>query len=243
MSLEAILTATVEILDREGTAGLTFRELAKHLGTGVGSLYWYVEGRDELLALASNEVLGDAVAEVLAVRADPRLAQQLGYGSPPRQPRAATDGERRISTALYGIRVCAISFFRQFEAHVWLAEQLGKSADRQVNSLRWVELLGQELLALELTPRQQFHAMSAVVNYVTGVGADLAEHHNALRAGADREASIQEAMSVWEETDEAEFPFLHVIIPMFKDHDDNDQMEAGLDLILSGIRQQAETRS
>lgn len=44
----------------------------------------------------------------------------------------------------------------------------------------------------------------------------------------------------WRALDGAEFPFLHTILDVFQTHDDVEQFRAGLDLLLDGLRRQAE---
>jgi TetR/AcrR family tetracycline transcriptional repressor len=61
LSREQVAQAALEILDREGLAALSMRRLAKALGVGTMSLYWYVSGRDQLLALVVDAVLGEVV--------------------------------------------------------------------------------------------------------------------------------------------------------------------------------------
>ena len=71
-SLESVLAGAVEILDESGAQGLTIRALAARLGGGVASVYWYVSGRDELLDLAADSVLGgifDQIADVVKTMA------------------------------------------------------------------------------------------------------------------------------------------------------------------------------
>jgi AcrR family transcriptional regulator len=50
----------IEILDADGLDGLSMRRLAAEFGATVGSLYWYVANKDELLELALDEVLAEA---------------------------------------------------------------------------------------------------------------------------------------------------------------------------------------
>ena len=60
ISREAIVTAAVELLDREGLAALSMRRLAEELGTGAASLYWHVGSKDGLLDLVLDQVIGEA---------------------------------------------------------------------------------------------------------------------------------------------------------------------------------------
>ncbi len=48
-----------------------------------------------------------------------------------------------------------------------------RNTDVQGNSLRLYEKLGRQTLRLDLTPRQRFHAVSAVTGVVVGTAADL----------------------------------------------------------------------
>jgi len=56
-TIEQIISAAVDIADREGLAALTMREVGRSVGTGAASLYRYVSTRDELLALMLDTAL------------------------------------------------------------------------------------------------------------------------------------------------------------------------------------------
>jgi AcrR family transcriptional regulator len=60
ISREAIVTAAIQLLDREGLAALSMRRLAEELGTGAASLYWHVGSKDGLLDLVLDHVIGEA---------------------------------------------------------------------------------------------------------------------------------------------------------------------------------------
>lgn len=57
LSLERILTAAVELLDADGVDGLTMRRLADRCGSGVMSLYWHVDTKEDIYDLALDSVL------------------------------------------------------------------------------------------------------------------------------------------------------------------------------------------
>ncbi|MBM2622520.1 TetR/AcrR family transcriptional regulator C-terminal domain-containing protein [Actinoplanes sp. LDG1-06] len=59
LSREQIVRAAMEILDEEGTAGLSMRRLGTKLDAGATSLYWHVAHKDELLELVVDEVFGE----------------------------------------------------------------------------------------------------------------------------------------------------------------------------------------
>jgi AcrR family transcriptional regulator len=57
LSVADVVDAGIRIADRDGLPGLSMRLLATELGLGAMSLYTYVPGRDELLALMLDRVL------------------------------------------------------------------------------------------------------------------------------------------------------------------------------------------
>src|ERR1700733_1349322 len=59
ISRDAIVTAAIGLLDREGLAALSMRRLAEELGTGAASLYWHVGSKDGLLDLVLDEIIGE----------------------------------------------------------------------------------------------------------------------------------------------------------------------------------------
>ncbi|MDR0352306.1 MAG: TetR/AcrR family transcriptional regulator [Opitutaceae bacterium] len=61
LSVDAILSAALDILTREGLEGLSLRKVAAALDTGPASLYVYVDNLDSLLALMLDRALGKVV--------------------------------------------------------------------------------------------------------------------------------------------------------------------------------------
>lgn len=66
ISRELMTRRAIEILDAGGLDALSMRRLAAEFGATVGSLYWYVATKDELLELALDEVLGEVRPEATA---------------------------------------------------------------------------------------------------------------------------------------------------------------------------------
>jgi AcrR family transcriptional regulator len=54
-----ITEAAVRVADRDGLAGVSMRHVAAELGTGAGSLYRYVDTREDLLDLMADHVAGE----------------------------------------------------------------------------------------------------------------------------------------------------------------------------------------
>jgi AcrR family transcriptional regulator len=218
-SLEAVLTAAVALLDEAGESALTLRALATRLGTGVGSVYWYVSGKDDLLDRAVDHVLGTVLTDVEG---------QTGSGDP-----------------IDDLRVLAVTLFDAIVDRPWLGSRFMDNIGVEGNALRLYEKLGQQALRLDLTPRQRFHAVSAIVGVVSGNAADMGQEppQEVLDGLVDRDEFLGRYAKTWRALDKEEFPFMHEIVDEFEGHDDKEQFLAALELTLAGLRLQAGARS
>ncbi|WP_254898234.1 TetR/AcrR family transcriptional regulator [Kitasatospora sp. NA04385] len=213
--MEAVLGAAVELLDEAGEPALTIRGLASRLGTGVGSVYWYVSGRDDLLDRAVDHVLGGVLAET---------AKLTGTGDP-----------------IEDLRTMAVMLFDAIVDRPWLGSRFMRHIDAPGNSLQLYEELGRPTLRLDLTPLQRFHAVSAVVGTVVSNAADLGQEppDEVADGMMNRDEFFNRYAETWRSLDDAAYPFLHEIVDVFEDHDDKEQFLAALDLTLAGLRQLA----
>jgi AcrR family transcriptional regulator len=59
LTREAIVEAALDLLEREGMAGLSMRKLAHELGTGAATLYWHVGDKEQLLSLMLDRIVGE----------------------------------------------------------------------------------------------------------------------------------------------------------------------------------------
>lgn len=218
-SLESVLSEAVSLLDESGEAGLNFRALAARLGGGVGSVYWYVSSKDELLDRAADHVLADVLVRVADV---------------------GTSGD---TDPIDDLRTIAVTLFDAIVERPWLGSYFMRDTGVQPNAIRLYEKIGQQVLRLELDDRQAFHAVSAVIGFVIGVAADMGQQAPpaAVASGEmDRDEFLAAAVADWRALDADEFPYLHRIADEFATHDDAEQFRAGLDLLLAGLRLQAD---
>ncbi|MFB7741129.1 TetR/AcrR family transcriptional regulator [Streptomyces sp. NPDC056132] len=213
--MESVLTEAVALLDEAGEPALTFRALAQRLGGGVASIYWYVASKDELLDRATDHVIGAALADIeaLASHDDP----------------------------IDDLRAMAVSLFDAIMERPWLGAYFMRNTDVQGNALRLYEKLGQQTLRLDLTARQRFHAVSAVVGVVVGSAIDLGQEppQEVLDGAVGRDEFLGRYAQAWRELDPADFPFVHEIVDEFDGHDDIEQFRSALELTLAGLRLQA----
>ena len=214
-SAEAVISESVRLLDEAGQSALTFRALAERLGGGVGSIYWYVSSKDELLDRAADHVLAGVLTDT----------------------EQHTGGEDPIED----LRAIAVTFFAALVDRPWLGAYFMRDTGTQPNGLLLYERLGEQVMRLGLTPRQSFHAVSAVLGFVIGTAADLGQQRppEVVDGTVGRDEHMARAADQWRGLDPATFPFVHHIVEEFAVHDDAEQFRAGLDLLLAGLRLQA----
>ncbi|QAY71799.1 TetR family transcriptional regulator [Xylanimonas protaetiae] len=213
--METVISEAVALLDEAGEPALTFRALAARLGGGVASIYWYVSSKDELLDRATDHVLAGPLADIERFR----------------------DGDDPIDN----LRSIAVTVFDVIVERPWLGAYFMRNTGAQPNALLLYERIGQQVMRLDLTRRQAFHAVSAVIGFVVGTAADLGQQppQEVLDGEVDRETFLAAAAAQWRSLDPAEYPFVHHVVDEFAGHDDAEQFRAGLDLLLAGLRLQA----
>ncbi len=205
LSVEKIVDAAIELLDREGENGLTFRALATRLSTGAGAIYWHVANKNELLVGATDAVVARALAEV-------------PVGSAPRK----------------AIRKIAVGLFEAIDAHPWVGTQLSRGP-WSTGTLQIFERIGRQLELLRVPSSAQFTAASTLVSYIVGVSAQNAANGRVLAPDVDREAFLKAQSTRWKNLDADEFRFTRSVAEQMRKHDDRAEFLAGIDLIVAGI--------
>jgi AcrR family transcriptional regulator len=59
LTREKIVDTALKLLERDGLQGLSMRKLAQELGSGAASIYWHVGGKQELLSLLLDRIVGE----------------------------------------------------------------------------------------------------------------------------------------------------------------------------------------
>lgn len=213
LSQEIIVGAAVALLDERGERGLTFRLLAKQLNTGPGALYWHVANKDELVALAADQVLGDAFA------ADPRPEEG----------------------AVSGLRALAIAVFDALDRHPWAASHVN-APPTLANALHLLDRIGTLVARTGLAAERHFAVSTAISYYITGVSAQIVVPRATVGATTGRDAVLAQTADRWGELDPADYPFLTRAATDLRDHEDRDQFTTGLDLLLDGLTTTADPR-
>lgn len=143
LSRDQIVREAIALLDAEGADSLSMRRLAARLGSGATSIYWYVDNKEELLQLVTDEVVG----EVNRMFAEP-------YGD-------AAHWREVASRYAYGLRDMILR-------HPWVAQQIGTRPNLGPN---WLEMSARMVRSFQeagFTGRDVDYAVGAVGAFVIG---------------------------------------------------------------------------
>jgi AcrR family transcriptional regulator len=145
-----VATAAIAVADGEGIEAVSMRRVAAELGLGTMSLYHYVRGKDELLDLMSDEILGRQLVDDAELRKGWRPA----------------------------LRAIAVATRRNFERHPWIlgAMQPRPRAVPGPNSLRHFDQSVAAVADLGVDLKTRMEIVTLIDDYVFGFSlrADMA---------------------------------------------------------------------
>lgn len=216
LSRADIVRTAIAIADAEGTGALSVRRIARDLGVGPMSLYWYVDSTDELHQFMLEQVQGEI--EMAEPSGDWR-ADLRGYAHDTRG-----------------------ALLR----HPWAIDFLGIGPPSGVNEARTAERLIAAFDGTALDLATTMWALTAVVTYVTGAVLREIQEARWQRAAAETTASMTEAevsgqlMEFSRRIRESgRYPHLTRLIDSGIDPDDpqsqDQRFEFGLTCVLDGI--------
>ena len=206
LSRDRIIEASIELLDRSGEGGLTFRALSERLATGPGAIYWHIADKSDLLGAACDAVV------------------------------ARTMNETVVTTPETTIRAVALGLFDVIDAHPWVGSALTSSPalspivrilERIGQQVRALGVPDKQLWA-------SVGALMAYILGVSRQNA--ANGQLARTQGLDRSEFLEAVSTAWSQLDPKEYPFARSVARQMRDHDDRMDYLAGLNLILSGIK-------
>jgi AcrR family transcriptional regulator len=210
LSREQIVEASIELLDGSGEGGLTFRALSERLATGPGAIYWHIANKGDLMTAACDAIIARTMNAPL-VSSEPGATPQ------------AT------------IRLLALAMFDAIDAHPWVGSALTR-APGQSPMVRIVERIGQQIRALGVPKERHWVTVSALLNYILGVGGRNAANGQLARTQRlDRSDFLEAVSTLWLQLDPDEYPFARSVAGQLRSHDDRKDFLAGIDLILRGI--------
>jgi AcrR family transcriptional regulator len=152
LSRDHIVRTAIEMLDAEGTEGLSMRKLGTRLGAGATSLYWYVAHKDELMELAVDEVLGEVYVPEVG-----DTAWRVG-----------------ASVLCAGMRATLVR-------HPWVLGQLGARPNMGPNAMRMGDRTVALLVAAGFSGLEVSHASSMLMSHAIGSATAAAAAANVVK--------------------------------------------------------------
>jgi AcrR family transcriptional regulator len=226
ISRAAIADAALAIADEQGFDALSMRRVADRLEVGTMSLYHYIRGKDDLMALVDDRV----IEEVLV-------------------PDGEMPGEWREALAEIARRSYA-----SWTRRPWLAHIAGETPRVGPNMMRHIDQSLGTVAGLGLSPAEQFEIVSTVDDYTLGFvmsDRDLSKMRENDWQGLEDVASH---MSELIQT--GEFPNLEAFLggtdkevlianwrEIAQEMDRMDRFERGLNRLIDGIALDLERRS
>jgi AcrR family transcriptional regulator len=191
LTVEAIVAAAIDVLDEAGVVGLSMRRVADQLGTGAASLYAHVSGKEELLELVFDELVGQVplpepdskiwreqvrqmLRDLRTVLISHRDAALAGLGRIPTTPKALVAAERLAATLRAGglsDRVIALGL-DQLTLYV-SAEAFETGLMEYGRNPQDVQRYYEDVHAFYLRlPADRFPVLASVVDDITGPDGD-----------------------------------------------------------------------
>jgi AcrR family transcriptional regulator len=170
LTREQIVAAAIDLLDAEGLEGLNMRALGKRLGSAATAVYWHLDNKDDLVALA-----GDTVWHEIAL------------------PDLTALDWRTAATAM------ATELYAMLTRHTWLVQAFGSFVVYGPGKARYDDHSIALFEAAGFTGAQADQATTAVFTYVLGnaLGAAAAATltRKLSRAGGNAEERLRERMA------------------------------------------------
>jgi AcrR family transcriptional regulator len=219
LSQAEIVRTAIAVADAEGPDAISMRRIARELGAGAMSLYWYVGSKEELLDLMLESI--EAEIEV---------------------PEPSGDWRADLRAFAYRTRA-------GMSRHRWALEFIGGLPPSGPNDARNLERLLGMLVGLDLQARVTMDIMATVGTYVMGAVIREAQEIRSQRdqelAAADLTAeelqSERERYRKWFEAS-GRYPHIAGLVESGVDPDDprtrDERFEFGLNCLLDGIAAQ-----
>jgi AcrR family transcriptional regulator len=216
ITLDRIVTGALGLIDREGLGALSMRNLAAELQTGTTTLYRHVSGKDEVLVLVADAVLGEARAR--------RPLEGLGW--------------REV------LRELAFSMRMVLSSHPSVAALIATVVPVGPNSLRARDLILGALRERGFDPALAADVYTALAHQV--LASVLQEPMRDFRAGGLGASKSLTLRDFYRSLPAGQYPHLVGLADALTSRTAAEEFEFGLGCMLDGVElrlQQAQTRS
>lgn len=213
LSLDQIVSAAVELADKDGIDAISMRKVAASLRVGAMSLYTYVPGRDELFELMIDRVYGER-----------RLAD------PSTHWRTQVDFHAKQAWQMY-------------QRHPWLVWSNLWRMPLGPHVLDVEEDLYRAVLTIGLSPTQTVRVAGLVESFVFGTARGaIVETRQAAKTGVSSDEYWNSRASFWQTHYTPErFPSMTMLWENHafdEPHDNEAEFPANLAVLLDGIESQ-----
>lgn len=217
LSRDQIVRAALELLDAEGTEGLSMRRLAAKLGSGATSIYWYVANKDELLDLVLDEAMGE-----------------VRPSGPP-----GTDWRDEARAVVHAMRDMILR-------HPWLSTVLGLRPAIGPKAAQVSERVIAALTRAGFEGLELAYANSMLMSHAIGAASMQAAWSTTVRRSGMSDAEVQQSLEAHGDTMAAERPHYgkwwdSVQLPEV-DRMQQDAYDFGVERLLDGLSAWLESR-
>lgn len=213
LTVEAIVAAAIELVEAEGVAALSMRQVAAKLGVGTATLYTYLPGKAELTALMLDALVGDA---------------PLPHEWP---------GDWREKLTRW-----ARDDWEAYRRHPWILELSAAGAAPGPNQLRWLDSALRTLDGTGLTEAEKVAVIESIDGYVWGL-ATLHRPPGGAAAGPAAAEEVERRNRLLRElVDFSQYPALVRALQDGAKPYAEDQFEFGLQRLLDGVAALIESR-
>ena len=219
LTREQIVSAAIDLLDAEGLEGLNMRALGQRLGSAATAVYWHVGSKDNLIALAADQVWSEIA------RPDPDTA-----------------GWRAAAAAM------ATDLYATLTRHPWLAQAFGSQllyglgkARHDDHGLAIYEAAG---FAGEQADQAAVTMLTFVLGHALGAAAEASLTRKLGQDGGDGAALLRDRMAGAREIADR-FPRLRARLDTAGagyGASPEDSFEFGLQVILDGLQDRLASR-
>jgi AcrR family transcriptional regulator len=212
LTRDQIVKAALDLLDSDGLEGLNMRALGERLGSAATAVYWHVGSKENLIALAADQVWNEV----------PR-------------PEPTAKGWRAAATEM------AVGLHAMLTRHHWLVQAFGSFLMFGPGKARYDDHILAIYEAAGFTGAQADQAAAGVLTFVLGNALGPAAQASLTRKlgrdGGDAEAQLREAVTKASEI-AAQFPRLRS--RLITEADDyaaapEGTFEFGLNALLDGL--------
>lgn len=207
LSREAIAQAALRIVDAEGLDAMTMRRVGQELGTGAASLYAHVAGKEELLELVIDRVIGEVQF--------PPDAEGVSW-------------QEQIKEGLRAIR-------RAFAAHRDLARASFSRIPLGENALRGAEAMLATLRRAGVPDRVAAYAADLLALYPTAIAYEESLYAAEAPSPEQMARYLEDLGRYFASVPADRFPNVVALAGLLAAGDPEERFEFGLEVLVRGL--------